>query len=51
MPKLTAQSLPYLRECAAGHGFVETSVTRVTLRRENDQDIGGAIVVLRLRDG
>ncbi len=45
-----AQSLPYLRECAAGHGFVETSVTRVTLRKENDQDIGGAIVVLRLRD-
>lgn len=46
-----AQSLAYVRECAAGHGFVEISVTRVTLRRENDEDIAGAIVVLRLRDG
>lgn len=45
-----AQSLSYVRGCATNHGFVETSVTQVTLRRENDEDIAGAIVVLQLRD-
>jgi predicted TPR repeat methyltransferase len=45
-----AQSLPYLRECAADHGFVESSVTPVVVRKEYKRNVDGVIAVLRVRD-
>lgn len=42
-----AQSLPYLRECAVAHGFVESSVTPVVVRKEYGRNVDGVIAVLR----
>jgi predicted TPR repeat methyltransferase len=45
-----AQSLAYLRECAAAHGFVEAGVAPIVVRKEYERNVDGVIAVLKVNE-